>query len=434
MAGLVPDMVGNKPNSDANELCRAWKKVRDQTVLIFFDPGGKANFISPKLASKLGIRPEEMGHTAEARLACPGHSEAVTPIIGNYTYEHICHQQHLHLCQAVKWDLLFSPISASRSKYRHDRFPSRARTPEQQEERKRILEAATATLDRPIRRSSSSPGLSQQKMDPLERAAERERMVLDIKVKLQGLWQRLLVLGSTEDPLASSEYGTILALIESDAEGIGGSGFIECIGEHINSGWSCALTEEQFIAVKELIKTTVSLAISRNDMVTIHAALEFSAVVYRKDVGSVADYIQRHLGVLPIWDELRFWDGYFDCLMDSVANNSAYHPQTDCQTERVNQILEEMLRHYIQIRLASWEEYLPLVEFAYNNATHSVTSMTPFQAAYGHTRLVPTNFVLQYKVVLADQLVQEMQDILVQVRDKLVHVQQKYQKQATKHR
>ncbi|MCO5590562.1 hypothetical protein L7F22_044533 [Adiantum nelumboides] len=211
---------------------------------------------------------------------------------------------------------------ASRSKYRHDRFPSRARTPEQQEERKRILEAATATLDRPIRRSSSSPGLSQPKMDPLERAAERERMVLDIKVKLQGLWQRLLVLGSTEDPLASSEYGTILALIESDAEGIGGSGFIECIGEHINSGWSCVLTEEQFIAVKELIKTTVSLAISRNDMVTIRAALEFSAVVYRKDVGSVADYIQRHLGVLPIWDELRFWDGYFDCLMDNVADKS----------------------------------------------------------------------------------------------------------------
>ncbi|MCO5552654.1 hypothetical protein L7F22_006170 [Adiantum nelumboides] len=54
--------------------------------------------------------------------------------------------------------------------------------------------------------------------------------------------------------------------------------------------------------------------------------------------------------------------------------------------------------------------------------------------AYGHTPLVPTNFVLQDKVALVDQLVQEMQDILVQVRDKLVHVQQKYQKHANKHR
>ncbi|MCO5584585.1 hypothetical protein L7F22_038516 [Adiantum nelumboides] len=60
--------------------------------------------------------------------------------------------------------------------------------------------------------------------------------------------------------------------------------------------------------------------------------------------------------------------------------------------------------------------------------------MTPFQAAYGHTPLVSTNFVLQQKVALADQLVQEVQDILIQVRDKLVHVQQKYQKQANKHR
>ncbi|MCO5553518.1 hypothetical protein L7F22_007040 [Adiantum nelumboides] len=126
----------------------------------------------------------------------------------------------------------------------------------------------------------------------------------------------------------------------------------------------------------------------------------------------------------------HFWTSLFKSLGTNLLFNSAYHPQTDGQTERVNQILEEMLRHYIQIRLASWKEYLPLVEFAYNNAPHSVTGMTPFQAAYGHTPLMSTNFVLQHKVALADQLVQEMQDILVQVRDKLVHVQQKYQKQA----
>ncbi|MCO5591277.1 hypothetical protein L7F22_045258 [Adiantum nelumboides] len=82
MAGLVPNMVGDKPSSDASELCRAWGKVRDQSVLIFFDPGAKANFISPELASRLGIRSDEMGYTAEAGLACPGHTEAVTPIIG----------------------------------------------------------------------------------------------------------------------------------------------------------------------------------------------------------------------------------------------------------------------------------------------------------------------------------------------------------------
>ena len=81
-AGLVPDMVSDQPNTDATELCRAWGKVRDQTVLVFFDPGARANFISPELASKLGIRAEEMGLTGEAGLACPGHTEPVTPILG----------------------------------------------------------------------------------------------------------------------------------------------------------------------------------------------------------------------------------------------------------------------------------------------------------------------------------------------------------------
>ncbi|MCO5567700.1 hypothetical protein L7F22_021394 [Adiantum nelumboides] len=130
----------------------------------------------------------------------------------------------------------------------------------------------------------------------------------------------------------------------------------------------------------------------------------------------------------------HFWTSLFKSLGTNLLFSSAYHPQTDGQTERVNQILEKMLRHYIQIRLASWEEYLPLVEFAYNIAPHSIIGMIPFQAAYGHTPLVPTNFVLQHKVALTNQLVQEMQDILVQVRDKLVHVQQKYQKQVNKHR
>jgi WD40 repeat protein len=147
-------------------------------------------------------------------------------------------------------------------------------------------------------------------------------MVLDIKVKLQGLWLRLLRLGATEDPLSSFEYGTILALIESDAEGIGGSGFVECIREHIHSGWQCRLTDEQFIAVKELLKTAITLASSRDDMSTIRDALEVSAEMYRKDPNNVQDYVQRHLLSLSVWEELRFWDGYFEYLMESCSNKS----------------------------------------------------------------------------------------------------------------
>ncbi|KAL5544741.1 hypothetical protein UlMin_008525 [Ulmus minor] len=218
--------------------------------------------------------------------------------------------------------------SGSGARYTYDRFPSNIRTEEQEEKRKQILAAASGAFELSGKHTPSSPAFlakdpKADSLSPMERAAERDRMVLDIKVKLQGLWLRLLKLGATDDPLSSFEYGTILALIESDAEGIGGSGFVECIREHINSGWRCQLTEEQFIAVKELLKTAISRATSRNDMLTVRDAIEVSAEMYKKDTNNVSDYIQRHLISLSIWEELRFWEGYFDYLMERSANKSA---------------------------------------------------------------------------------------------------------------
>lgn len=213
------------------------------------------------------------------------------------------------------------------SRFCYNRFPSNVRTEEQEEKRQSILAMASGAHSGRHTPSSLSVLVNgdskAESLSPSERAAERERMVLDIKVKLQGLWLRLLRLGATEDPLSSFEYGTILALIESDAEGIGGSGFVECIREHIHAGWQCRLTEEQFIAVKELLKTAINRATSRNDMSTIRDALEVSAEMYRKDSNNVPDYVQRHLLSLSIWDELRFWDGYFEYLMDHSSNKLA---------------------------------------------------------------------------------------------------------------
>lgn len=213
-------------------------------------------------------------------------------------------------------------ISESGAKYTYDRFPSNIRTEEQEEKRKQILATVSNAFEYSGRHAPSKDPLADN-LSPLERAAERELMVLDIKVKLQGLWLRLLKLETTDDPLSSFEYGTILALIESDAEGIGGSGFVECIREHMHSGWDCQLTEEQFIAVKELLKTAINRATSRSDWLTIRDALEVSSDMYKKDNNNVPDYVQRHLISLSIWEELRFWEGYFDFLMEQSSNKSA---------------------------------------------------------------------------------------------------------------
>ncbi|MCO5575657.1 hypothetical protein L7F22_029461 [Adiantum nelumboides] len=80
--GLVPDLVGDQQNMDATECAEHGGEVRNQEVLIFFDRGARANFMSPELASKLGVRAEEMGMTGEAGLACRGHLEAVIPVLG----------------------------------------------------------------------------------------------------------------------------------------------------------------------------------------------------------------------------------------------------------------------------------------------------------------------------------------------------------------
>ncbi|QRV98272.1 Transposon Tf2-11 polyprotein [Ceratobasidium sp. AG-Ba] len=63
--------------------------------------------------------------------------------------------------------------------------------------------------------------------------------------------------------------------------------------------------------------------------------------------------------------------------------STAYHPQTDGQTERLNQVVELYLRHYVSHRQDDWVGLLPLAEFAYNNGTNASTGKTPFFANYG---------------------------------------------------
>ena len=64
--------------------------------------------------------------------------------------------------------------------------------------------------------------------------------------------------------------------------------------------------------------------------------------------------------------------------------STAYHPQTDGQTERVNQVLEQYLRTYCFWDQKNWMELLPYAEFCYNNTVYSSTKMTPFYANFGY--------------------------------------------------
>jgi hypothetical protein len=63
--------------------------------------------------------------------------------------------------------------------------------------------------------------------------------------------------------------------------------------------------------------------------------------------------------------------------------STSYHPESDGQTERVNQVIEDMLRMYVMGKPSKWEEYLHLIEFDYNNGYRESLKMNPFEALYG---------------------------------------------------
>ena len=69
--------------------------------------------------------------------------------------------------------------------------------------------------------------------------------------------------------------------------------------------------------------------------------------------------------------------------------SSAYHPQTDGQTERINQILEDMLRACALKNGQSWDKDLPYAEFSYNNSYQASLKMSPFEALYGRKCRTP---------------------------------------------
>jgi hypothetical protein len=69
--------------------------------------------------------------------------------------------------------------------------------------------------------------------------------------------------------------------------------------------------------------------------------------------------------------------------MDTKLNfSSAYHPQTDGQTERTNLVLEDMLRACALKHGRSWDKSLPFAEFSYDNSFQASLKMAPFEALY----------------------------------------------------
>ena len=79
----------------------------------------------------------------------------------------------------------------------------------------------------------------------------------------------------------------------------------------------------------------------------------------------------------------HFWKSFQKAMGTQLTMSTAFHPQTDGQSERTIQVLEDMLRACVLDHKCSWEEHLALVEFAYNNSYQASIQMAPYEALYG---------------------------------------------------
>ncbi|KAI3815477.1 hypothetical protein L1987_15146 [Smallanthus sonchifolius] len=116
----------------------------------------------------------------------------------------------------------------------------------------------------------------------------------------------------------------------------------------------------------------------------------------------------------------RFWQSLQTALGTRLDLSTAYHPQTDGQTERTIQTLEDMLRACVIDFGGNWDSHLPLIEFSYNNSYHTSINMAPFEALYGRKCRSPIcwNEIGEAQIT-GPKLIQETSDKIIQIRDNI---------------
>ncbi|GJR37468.1 putative reverse transcriptase domain-containing protein [Tanacetum coccineum] len=116
----------------------------------------------------------------------------------------------------------------------------------------------------------------------------------------------------------------------------------------------------------------------------------------------------------------NFWRSLQNALGTSLDMSTAYHPQTDGQSERTIQTLEDMLRACAIDFGKGWVNHLPLVEFSYNNSYHASIKAAPFEALYGRKCRSPVCWAEVGEVQLTGpEIVQETTEKIVQIKQRM---------------
>ncbi|GJX90958.1 putative reverse transcriptase domain-containing protein [Tanacetum coccineum] len=169
-----------------------------------------------------------------------------------------------------------------------------------------------------------------------------------------------------------------------------------------------------WVIVDRLTKSAIFIPMRETD------PLEKLARMYLKEV------VTRHgIPVSIICDRdprfaSNFWRSLQKALGTSLDMSTAYHPQTDGQSERTIQTLEDMLRACVIDFGNGWVKHLPLVEFSYNNSYHASIKAAPFEALYGRKCRSPVCWAEVGEVQLTGpEIVQETTEKIIQVKQRM---------------
>lgn len=113
----------------------------------------------------------------------------------------------------------------------------------------------------------------------------------------------------------------------------------------------------------------------------------------------------------------KFWGELMEKIGVKLNMGTAYHPQTDGQTENVNQCLEQYLRGMVFDKQMKWKEYLTLAEWWYNSNWHSAIKSTPFEALYGyHPPQLALGSIPRSRVEAVNHFLRDMQASMYQLK------------------
>ncbi|KAL0534150.1 hypothetical protein IC582_028434 [Cucumis melo] len=127
----------------------------------------------------------------------------------------------------------------------------------------------------------------------------------------------------------------------------------------------------------------------------------------------------------------KFWKGLQTAMGTRLDFSTAFHPQTDGQTERLNQVLEDMLRACALEFPGSWDSHLHLMQFAYNNSYQATIGMAPFEALYGKCCRSPVCWgEVGEQRLMGPELVQSTNEAIQKIRSRMHTAQSRHKSYA----